>query len=374
VAAQQHRAVADLTGCRTARLGGRIEQCSACGAYEYHYRSCGNRHCPKCQAGSRAAWLQREAGYLLPVEYHHLVFTLPQELAPLALGNPRLIYALLFEAASACVLELAADPRHLGAQVGLTAVLHTWGQTLTLHPHLHVLATGGGLSCDAGGTLDEEPAWRGCRPGFFLPVRVLGRLFRGKFLAGLRRAYEQGRLLLAGEQAALAEQGAWALWLGGLYRQDWVVYSQPPCAGPEVVLKYLARYVCRVAISNSRLVAASDEAVTFTYKDYRRGGKQRRLTLGGPEFARRFLQHVLPRGFVRVRHYGLLANRSRERRLAWCRRLLLSEGARQRVQAGAQAPKGASAPAGPRRGPACGQGEMRVVQVLAAQPTGEDTS
>ena len=359
----QRRAVNALSRCRTQALGGAVWQCGVCGQREYRYRSCGNRHCPKCQAGSRATWLEREAGYLLPVEYHHVVFTLPQTLGELARSNPRAVYGLLFEAASQSVREMAADPKYLGAQVGLVAVLHTWGQTLSLHPHLHVLATGGGLSCDPTGQIDENPCWRACRPGFFLPVRVLSRLFRGKFLAGLRQAHADGRLRLPKD---LGEAGAWSRLLAVLAGQEWVVYSQPPCAGPEVVLKYLARYVHRVAIGNSRLVRVSDEGVTFGYKDYRQDGKTKEMTLSGAEFARRFLQHVLPGGFVRIRHYGLLANRGREGKLTLCRRLLLGEEARQRVEA-------ARKPAeGPCLCAVCGKGEMRVVELIPARPEGAD--
>ncbi|HKB39691.1 MAG TPA: IS91 family transposase [Gemmataceae bacterium] len=368
---EQRRAVEDLSACRTAALGGRVEQCSCCGAREYLYNSCRNRHCPKCQANGRAEWLDREASYLLPVEYHHLVFTLPAEVAELARHNPRLIYGLLFEAASAAVREAAANPKHLGAQVGLTAVLHTWGQTLSLHPHLHVMASGGGLSCNRTGEIDEPPTWRSCRPGFFLPVRVLGALFKGKFLAGLCQARQQGRLHPSAARAVLSCPVAWSAWLAVQRRLDWVVYSQPPSAGAAVVLKYLARYTYRVAISNSRLLSVSDEAVTFSYKDYRHGGKQRRMTLSVEEFARRFLQHVLPRGFVRVRHYGLLANRGREVKLLSCRRLLLAEPARARQTT-------AAAEEQPRRCPACGEGVMCVVEVIAreprARPQGEDSS
>lgn len=234
---QQRRAVEELSACRSAKLGGRIEQCSCCGRREHLYNSCRNRHCPKCQAGCRADWLSREAAYLLPVEYHHLVFTLPAEVAELAVRSPRLIYALLFDAATQTLREVAADPKYLGAQVGLTAVLHTWGQTLSLHPHLHVLATGGGLSCNARGEVDEEPVWKGCRPGFFLPVRVLSALFRGKFLAGLNAAREQGELRPGGACASLGDAGAWSAWLVRRRQADWVVYSQPPSAGAEVVLK-----------------------------------------------------------------------------------------------------------------------------------------
>jgi putative transposase/transposase-like zinc-binding protein len=366
--AAQRRAAADLAACRTAALGGRLEQCSCCGRQEYRYHSCRNRHCPKCQGHRRAAWLEREAGFLLPVEYHHLVFTLPHELAPLALTDPRPVYGLLFAAASACVQELAADPKYLGAQVGLTAVLHTWGQTLGLHPHLHVLATGGGLSCNRKGEVDAAPRWVAARAGFFLPVRVVSALFRGKFLAGLRQAHEQGRLRLP---QALAEPGALAALVAGLSGRDWVVYSQPPCAGAEVVLKYLARYVHRVALSPGRLLRAEEEGVTFTYKDYRQRGRPREMTLRPEEFVRRFLQHVLPSGFVRIRHYGLLANRGREAKLRRCRRLLLAEAVARPAAAGERPPRQCGV---------CGEGVMVVVGLLprAGQtrpaPAAADTS
>jgi hypothetical protein len=359
---QQRRAVEELSACRTAELGGRIERCSACGHREYLYNSCRNRHCPKCQASCRAAWLDREASYLLPVEYHHLVFTLPAEVAELARHDPRLIYTLLFEAASETVRAVAADPRHLGAQVGLTAVLHTWGQTLSLHPHVHVMATGGGLSCNGRGEIDESPVWKGCRPGFFLPVRVLSALFRGKFLAGLSEAMARGQLHPGGASAALTCPAAWAMWLSRQRKLDWVVYSQPPSAGAEVVLKYLARYTHRVAISNGRLLRVSEEEVTFSYKDYRFEGRPREMTLSAQEFARRFLQHILPRGFVRVRHYGLLANRHREETLRTCRLLLWREETRHRLQASQEQEGDRSVCA------VCGQGRMEVAEVLAAQP------
>jgi hypothetical protein len=340
-------------------MGGRVFACSACGRREHRYNSCGNRHCPVCQGKDRALWLDREASHLLPVEYHHLVFTLPKAAAGLARRNPRLIYGLLFAAASACVLEMAADPKHLGAQPGLTAVLHTWGQTLTLHPHLHVMATGGGLSCDRQGRVDERPCWKSCRPGFFLPVRALSRLFRGKFIDGLRLAQQRGELRLDREkQGRAAFEGL----LRELYRQEWVVYSKPPTAGPSVVLKYLARYTYRVAISNKRLVEVTADSVTFEHKDYRQGGKRRQMTLSGREFARRFLQHVLPKGFVRVRHYGLLANRCREDKLEQCRKLLLAEPARQRAEAPGPARREES-----RRCPCCGEGEMLLVELLSRQ-------
>ena len=357
MSAVQRQALADLGNCRTPRLGGRIEQCSACGHRDYLYNSCRNRHCPKCQAGHRAAWLEREAGWLLPVEYHHLVFTLPTPLNELVGENARLVYGLLFEAASQAVRELAADPKHLGAQVGLTAVLHTWGQTLCLHPHLHVVATGGGLSCNRQGEIDESPCWRSSRPGFFLPVRPLSRLFRGKFLAGLREARTRGELRLP---ERLRHEQAWQEWLAELHRKDWVVYSKPPCAGPEVVLKYLARYTHRVAISNSRLVHASDDEVTFLWKDYRGGGKHKEMTLRLEEFARRFLQHVLPHGFVRTRHYGLLGNRGRQEKLALSRRLLVVEAVVRQTAAAGMAEE-------PPRCPECGRGVMEVVEELPRQ-------
>ena len=358
LSSEQQQALTDLGNCRTPRLGGRIEECTACGRCEFVYNSCRNRHCPKCQAGCRAAWLEREAEWLLPVEYHHLVFTLPAALHELVGDNARLIYGLLFEAAAGAVRELAADPKHLGAQVGLTAVLHTWGQTLCLHPHLHVMATGGGLSCNRRGEIDESPCWRSCPPGFFLPVRPLSRLFRGKFLAGLREALAAKKVRLP---ERLRKEPPLRAWLAELQQKEWVVHSKPPCAGPEVVLKYLARYTYRVAMSNQRLVSATQEKVTFRWKDYRAKGKQKEMTLRVEEFARRFLQHILPCGFVRVRHYGLLANRGREKKLTLCRRLLAARAT--------QAPASSVQPAAkePRCCRGCGQGVMVVVELLPRQ-------
>jgi hypothetical protein len=313
--AEARRALRDVLECRTAALGGQARRCVDCGHVEVHYRSCGNRHCPGCGAGKRAAWLEREAALLLPVAYHHVVFTLPAALHGLARRAPRLVYNLLFQAASATIQEVAAAPKYLGAQVGLLLVLHTWGQNLHLHPHVHGLVTAGGLACDAAGQLEAPPRWRSCRPGFFLPVRVLSRVFRGKFVAGLRAAYRRGDV--PGWTPTEFE-----VWLGSLSAHDWVVYAQPPAPTPEVVLKYLARYVSRVALSESRLVRVADGAVTFTVKDYAAGGEAKELTLSVAEFLRRWTEHVLPRGFVAARHYGLLANRGREEKLACCRRLL----------------------------------------------------
>jgi Putative transposase/Transposase zinc-binding domain len=323
LSAAQRRALQELAQCRTAALGGHTERCAGCGHERIAYNSCRNRHCPKCPGAARAAWLLRETGTLLPVEYHHVVFTLPHALGPLTLANPRVLYDELFRAAWATVHEVAGDPHYLGATVGLLAVLHTWGQTLCHHPHLHCVVTGGGLACDAQGRVQEPACWRSCRPGFFLPVRVLGRLFRGKFLAGLRAAYQAGRLVLPAKLAGLAEPAAFAAWLTPLYQRDWVVYAKPPFAGPEVVLKYLARYSHGVALSNHRLVEQTGATVTFRYRDYADDRHVKQLTLAVDEFLRRFLQHVLPPGFVKVRHYGLLANRYREAKLHVCRRLLL---------------------------------------------------
>jgi putative transposase/transposase-like zinc-binding protein len=320
--AVQKKALRDLARCRTAALGGHVEHCLDCGHERPAYNSCRNRHCPKCQAGTRARWLEREATFLLPVEYHHVVFTVPAELSALARANPTVLYETLFQAASATLREVAANPKRLGAQIGVLMALHTWGQNLRHHPHLHCVCTGGGLSCDKQARVAAVPHWRSCRPGFFLPVRVLSRLFRGKFLDRLRTAFDQGRLIFPGELLRLQQADAFARWLTPLYAQDWVVYAKRPFGGPEQVLKYLARYTHRVAISNSRLLKLADGQVTFRYKDYADAHRHKTMTLSADEFLRRFVQHVLPKGFVKIRHYGLLANRPREERLALCRRLL----------------------------------------------------
>jgi hypothetical protein len=318
----QRQALRDLAVCRTATLGGHVEHCLDCGAERIAYNSCRNRHCPKCQALARAHWLDRQAEHLLPVEYHHVVFTLPAELSALALANPAVVYDLLMRSASATLREVAANPKRLGAAIGVLMVLHTWGQNLHHHPHVHCVVTGGGLSCDRAGKIDAAPCWRACRAGFFLPVRVLSRVFRGKFLAGLHAALDKGELALSGPLAKLTEPRARAVWCAKLYGNDWVVYAKRPFGGPAQVLKYLARYTHRVAISNSRLLELSAGRVTFRYKDYADDHKQKTMTLAACEFLRRFLQHVLPRSFVKIRHYGLLANAQRQERLALCRRLL----------------------------------------------------
>jgi hypothetical protein len=319
----QRKALRDLAACRTSALGGHVQRCLDCGHERIAYNSCRNRHCPKCQALARARWLEREAESLLPVEYHHVVFTLPDEVAQLALANPVVLYDALFQAAAATLRDVAANRKRLGAQLGILLVLHTWGQNLHHHPHVHGVVTGGGLSCDTRGVIEPTPCWRSCRPGFFLPVRVLSRLFRGKFLARLRQAFDQGKLKLAGTLTPLADARAFARWLSPLYAKEWVVYAKRPFGGPAQVLKYLARYTHRVAISNRRLVKLEGGQVTFRYKDYADGHSPKMMTLPAEEFLRRFVQHVLPRGFVKIRHYGLLANRGRADKLELCRRLLL---------------------------------------------------
>ncbi len=320
LSAEQHKALNDLALCRTAALGGHVEECLDCGALRIAYNSCRNRHCPKCQALTRARWLEQQAKHLLPVAYHHVVFTLPAELGELALANPAVIYDLLMRSAAATLRDVAANPKRLGALPGVLMVLHTWGQNLHHHPHVHCIVTGGGLSCDGTGKIDASPRWVSCRPGFFLPVRVLSRVFRGKFLAAVRTAIDAGQLNVP---AALAQPLARARWFTSLHAKDWVVYAKPPFGGPERVLKYLARYTHRVAISNARLLELRDGRVTFAYKDYADDHRQKTMTLEADEFLRRFVQHVLPKGFVKIRHYGLLANAQREARLALCRRLLL---------------------------------------------------
>jgi Putative transposase/Transposase zinc-binding domain len=318
----QAKALRDLARCRTAALGGHVERCLDCGRERIAYNSCRNRNCPKCQATTRARWLAAQAEHLLPVEYYHLVFTLPDELSDLARANPTALYDLLFQAAAATIRDVAANPKRLGAVPGLLLVLHTWGQTLQHHPHVHGVVTGGGLSCDASGTLDANPTWVSCRPGFFLPVRVLSRVFRGKYLDGLRQAQATGKLRFFGQLTPLADPTAFHAFLRQLSEKDWVVYAKKPFGGPAQVLKYLARYTHRIAISNHRLVSLEGGRVTFRYKDYADQARPRTMTLDAVEFLRRFVQHVLPSGFTKVRHYGLLANRFRAERLATCRRLL----------------------------------------------------
>jgi hypothetical protein len=311
----QYRALRAIQQCRTAALGGHVEQCDRCGHQVISYNSCRNRHCPKCQSLPKAAWLRARQAELLPVTYFHVVFTLPERLAPLTLQNPRRLYHLLFQAASQTLLRIAADPKHLGARLGFLAILHTWGQNLLPHPHLHCVVPGGGLSPDG-------KHWIACRPGFFLPVRVLSRLFRGLFLEGLQQLFDQGRLQLQGQLQPLASAPAFAQLLRDCRRTEWVVYAKRPFGGPAQVLDYLGRYTHKVAISNHRLLRLEDGKVAFRWRDYRHGNRNKVMTLEAGEFLRRFLLHILPEGLVRIRYFGLLANRHRAETLAVCRQLL----------------------------------------------------
>ena len=357
--AAQRRVVRDIMACRTAVLGGHVERCDQCGYSQIAYDSCRNRHCPKCQAAARAEWMEARAEELLPVEYFHVVFTLPEQLNLLARQNKRIIYHLLFHAASETLLEIAADPKHLGAKIGFFAVLHTWGQTLGIHPHLHCVIPGGGLTAD-------NSQWIACRSGFFLPVKVLSRLFRGKFIAYLSKARDQGQLIYAGQLPNLAEAEGFNRLLCELRQIEWVVYAKPPFGGPEQVLKYLARYTHRVAISNGRLLDITDDEVTFSYKDYAAGNITKTLTLDVYEFARRFLLHVLPRGFVRIRYYGFLANSCRLKKLELCRRLLSADKVvLQSVNEVQSDGDQTDLSTEPQMCPNCKQGKMRIVEKIA---------
>ena len=313
----QLKVMSAIETCRTAALGGHVERCEDCAHERVAYNSCRNRHCPKCQAAAARQWLEQREAELLPVPYYHVVFTLPAALGAIALHNKAAVYDLLFRTAAETLTTIAADPKHLGARIGLTAVLHTWGSALIHHPHVHVIVPGGGLSPDGS-------RWIACKPGFFLPVRVLSRLFRRLFLEGLDALHKAGRLALSGDLAPLADTRAFDAELAPLRRSKWVVYAKRPFAGPKAVLAYLARYTHRVAISNFRLIALDEEGVTFKWKDYRIKGRDRlkTMTLDAAEFIRRFLLHVLPSGFHRIRHYGLFAGTVRARNIERVRQLL----------------------------------------------------
>jgi hypothetical protein len=355
-----------LTACRTAALGGHVDECDQCGHRQISYNSCRNRHCPKCQASATAEWVEAQRAHLLPVPYCHVVFTLPQDVAMLALQNRRLLYGLLFQCASETLLELAADGRHLGARIGFLAILHTWGQKLELHPHLHCLVPAGGLS-------QERDAWVPCRPGFFLPVRVLSRLFRGKYVSALADAFRKGKLRLEGELAHFTDPVRFEDLIRQLRRREWVVYAKPPFGGPEVVVNYLARYTHRVAISNDRITGLADGRVTFDWKDYAHEHRTRSLTLEVVEFARRFLLHVLPERFVRIRYYGFLSNTCRQRELRICRELLnqaasaaeRSAPAAQGIRQTVSDADGAEADTNVHQAcPSCQTGKLRCVEIL----------
>jgi hypothetical protein len=311
----ERRVMSAIELCRTVALGGHTEACVDCGLVRCAYNSCRNRHCPKCQGQARAEWLAARQAELLPVPYFHVVFTLPAPVAEIAFQNKETVYTILLRTAAETLRTIAADPKHLGAEIGLVAVLHTWGQNLHHHPHVHCVVPGGGPSLD-------HTRWVACRQGFFLPVRVLSRLFRRLFLDELRAAFAAGELGFFGELAALAESVVFTRRLRELRRVEWVVYAKPPFGGPAQMLAYLGRYTHRVAIANSRLVSLASAEVAFRWKDYRHHGKTKLMTLAPDEFIRRFLLHTLPDGFHRIRHYGFLANRQRAAKLALCRRLL----------------------------------------------------
>ncbi len=316
----QLKVMSAIEQCRTAALGGHVLRCNACDTVEVSYNSCRNRHCPKCQARAAQRWLEARQADLLPVEYYHVVFTLPAPISALAYTNKAVIYRLLFDVAAETLATIAADPKHLGAQIAITLVLHTWGSALTHHPHVHGIVPGGGLSHDG-------KRWVSCRPGFFLSVRVLSRLFRRRFLEEMEKAYRAGQLRFFGEHEPLTDAMRFTRWLAPMRKCEWVVYAKRPFAGPKAVLAYLSRYTHRVAISNRRLVSVSEQGVTFRWKDYRVKGRTRHktMTLANDEFMRRFLLHVLPGGFHRIRHYGLIANARRKENLARVRALLAPE-------------------------------------------------
>jgi Putative transposase/Transposase zinc-binding domain len=311
----QRRVMRAIEQCRTAALGGHVEQCDRCAHRRIAYNSCANRHCPKCLSLAKAQWLAARRAELLPVEYHHVVFTLPEEIAAIAYQNQVVVYGLLFRAVAETLQTIAADPKHLGAELGFIAVLHTWGQTLLYHPHLHCIVPGGGLSRDG-------QSWVSCRPGFFLPVRVLSRLFRRVFLAALQVAFDTHQLQFFASLQSLADPQAFAAYLVPLRTTEWVVYAKPPTGGPQQVLDYLSRYTHRVAIANHRLVSIDDGQVSFRWKDYRQHNHAKVMTLSAEEFVRRFLLHVLPTGLQRIRYYGFLGNCHRTEKLTRCRQLL----------------------------------------------------
>jgi Putative transposase/Transposase zinc-binding domain len=311
----ERRVMGAIERCRTAALGGHVERCAGCGLVRISYNSCRDRHCPKCQGSARAAWLAERQAELLPVPYFHVVFTLPAPAAEIAFQNKAAVYAILFRAAAETLSTIAADPKHLGAEIGFIGVLHTWGQNLQHHPHVHCLVPGGGVSPDGR-------RWIACRPGFFLPVRVLSRLFRRLFLENLKAAFESGRLAFFGALAEFAAAPVFARRLSELRRKEWVVYAKRPFAGPAAALAYLGRYTHRVAISNSRLIDMTGDRVRFRWRDYRHHNKSKVMALAADEFIRRFLLHTLPDGFHRIRHYGFLSNRHRAEKIALCQELL----------------------------------------------------
>jgi len=357
---QHKRVLLDIARCRTAAMGGHVDVCTECGLLRCAYNSCRNRHCPKCLGSARWRWTQLREAELLSVPYFHVVFTLPQELAPLALGNQRVVYSLLFKAVAQTLSEVAADPKHLGAKIGFLAVLHTWGQKLNHHPHVHCVVPGGGLSPDGS-------RWISARPDFFLHVKVLGEVFRGKFLDMLFRAYTAGLINCSGKLAPLRNRSCFKRLLAQAKRHDWVVYSKPPFGGPAQVVRYLARYTHRVAIANYRILALANGLVTFRYKDYADNNRIKAMTLPALVFIRRFLMHVLPGGFTRIRYYGLMANRDRGRNLALCRqRIAEADISPAPVPvAPTEEPLELPAPIDPARCPACRAQSMKLLRTYA---------
>jgi hypothetical protein len=357
---RHHRAMRAVEICRTAELGGHVEECDHCGRLRISYNSCRNRHCPKCQCLDKERWLEARKEDLLPTAYFHPVFTVPEGVKPIALRNQGVVYSILFKAASESLKELTEDPKHLGAEVGFIAVLHTWTQTLMDHPHLHCIVTGGGLSPDG-------LRWIPCKGEFFLPVKVLSRLFRGKFLAYLKEAYKKGKLAFPGKIAHLKDKSAFNVLLKELYRQEWVVYCKPPFQSPERVMDYLGRYTHRVAISNDRLLKLEGGKVTFRYRDRKDNDRIKPMTLEASEFIRRFLLHILPDGFVKIRHYGILSNRNRDTKLGRCKRLLgvdcRHEG-REKKSESWQDLLTRITGHDPRICPTCGKGRMVLKEVL----------
>ena len=360
---EQGQVLRAVIRCRTAELGGHVQKCDDCGHQRIQYNSCRNRHCPKCQAMARAVWLEKRESELLPVGYFHVVFTLPHELGPLALQNKRVVYGILFRAAAQTLLEIAADPKHLGAKIGCLMVLHTWGQNLMHHPHVHAIVTGGGLSADGSRWINGKQSKR--RQPFFAPGKVLSRVFRGKFIAALKRAFRNGDLKFHGRLQSLDDEAAFEQLLSKSVRHDWVVYAKRPFSSPACVLKYLARYTHRVAISNRRLVELQDGRVSFRYKDYSERPAKQVLSLSSTEFIRRFLMHTLPSGFVRIRYYGFLANRYRNERLETCRDLLGVTSRPTPAIQETQTPVENSDPApSPNTCPACRRQSLAIIDIL----------
>jgi Putative transposase/Transposase zinc-binding domain len=369
----QRRVMHAIEVCRTAALGGHVEECDECGHQRISYNSCADRHCPKCQSLARAQWLQDRQAGLLETQYFHVVFTIPEEIAALAYQNKKEVYGILFRTAAETLCTIAADPRHLGAEIGFFAVLHSWGQNLLFHPHLHCVVAGGGISLDGS-------RWVSCRPGFFLPVGVLSRLFRRLFLEALEETFDAGKLQFFSSLEALREPSAFRSYLASARDREWVVYAKPPFAGPQQVLDYVGRYTHRVAISNNRLLEIENGQVVFRWKDYRDHSQQKTMTLAADEFIRRFLLHVLPAGFQRIRYYGFLGNRYRAQQLARCRQLL---GMPVLAATSADLPKDyrdryeALTGVSLRDCPVCQQGRMLVVEVFGRacrRPHASDTS